>query len=456
MATTADPAAMPPAQGAAQPWPSPRLAWYAVFVFSLSLLINFLDRGIVGLLVEPIKADLGLSDTQMGFILGFAFVTFYALLGLPIARLIDIGTRRTIFGVGIALWSVMTAACGLAGNFWQLFLARIGVGVGEACTGPSTFSMLADLFPRDKLPRALAVLNFGFTTGNGLALIIGGTVIAILAAAPPLALPGFGELATWQTTLLIVGLPGLVVAGLAFTLPEPVRRGIDRAAAGGDVPSVREVARYVFTYRAAYGLMIVAIALKTVLAFGQQAWGPVFYIRTFGWSPVDYGLIQGTIILVLGPLGAVFGSRLAERLYARGHDDANMRVVFYSSYFVVPLSILFPLMPSAELAVAVGALNFFCAAWVLGPQNAAIQVITPNRMRGQVTALFLFAFNIIGFGLGPLVVPLLTDFVFRDEALIGYSLATAAAVLGPLAMIVIWMSLKPYGERLAAAREWED
>ena len=456
MATTADPEGTVPEAASAetQAWPSSKLAWYAVFVFSLSLLVNFLDRGIVGLLVEDIKTDLALTDTQMGFILGFAFVTFYAVLGLPIARLIDIGTRRTIFGIGLGLWSIMTAMCGLAGNFWQLFLARIGVG--EACTGPSTFSMLADLFPRDKLPRALAVLNFGFTTGNGLALIVGGTVIAMLAAAPPLVLPGFGELATWQTTLLMVGLPGLLVAGLAFTLPEPIRRGVNRAAQKGEVPTIREVAAYVSTYRAAYGLMITAIALKTVLSFGQAAWGPVFFIRTFNWTPVDYGLIQGCIVLIVGPLGAVFGGWLAEWLYKRGHDDANMRVVYISSFFVVPLSVFFPLMPSWELAITLGGLNYFCASWVLGPQNAAMQVITPNRMRGQVTALFLFAFNIIGFGLGPLVVPLLTDFVFQDEALIGYSLATAAGVLGPLAMIIIFLSLKPYGERLAAAREWDD
>lgn len=442
-------------EAATKPWPSPRVAWYAVFVFSLSLLINFLDRGIVGLLVEPIKTDLELSDTQMGFILGFAFVTFYAVLGLPIARLIDVGTRRTIFGIGLGLWSLMTAACGLAGNFWQLFAARIGVGVGEACTGPATFSMLADLFPREKLPRALAVLNFGFTTGNGLALIIGGTVIALLASTPTVHVPLLGELRSWQATLVIVGLPGLFVAALAFTLPEPIRRGTGRIAGQGEVPSVREVAAYVSTYRACYGLMITAIALKTVLSFGQAAWTPVFYIRVFDWTPVQFGLIQGSIILVAGPLGAVFGGWLAEKLARRGHDDANMRVVFYSSFFVVPLSVLFPLMPSAPLAIVVGAVNYFCASWVLGPQNAAMQVITPNRMRGQLTALFLFAFNIIGFGLGPLMIPLFTDYVFGDEMMIGWSLASVGAILGPIAMFVIWLSLKPYGERLAAAREWD-
>src|SRR5215475_4360 len=161
---------------ASEPWPSPRRAWYAVFVFALALMINFLDRGIVSLLVRPIKESLSLSDIQMSLVMGFAFSCFYVILGFPIARMADYKSRRTILGVGVAIWSIMTALCGLAQNFWQLFLCRVGVGSGEACSGPSTYSMLADLFPRDKLPRAIAVLNFGFYAGTGLAFMIVGLI----------------------------------------------------------------------------------------------------------------------------------------------------------------------------------------------------------------------------------------------------------------------------------------
>src|SRR5512142_1268316 len=166
-----------PAPPSTEPWPSPRVAWYAVFIFALTLMINFLDRGILPLLVPSIKADLHLTDPQMGVVMGFAFGVFYVILALPVARWADVGIRRTIVGIGIALWSGMTALCGLAQNFWQLFLFRVGTGVGESCNGPATYSMLSDLFPPAKLPRAIAVMSFGFMGGTGLALIVGGAII---------------------------------------------------------------------------------------------------------------------------------------------------------------------------------------------------------------------------------------------------------------------------------------
>lgn len=215
----------PEAPASSQPWPSLRLAWYAVFVFSLTLMINFLDRGIITLLVPSIKADLNLTDFQMSLLIGFAFILFYVFIGLPVARWADVGTRRTIIGIGIGLWSAMTALCGLANNFWQLFVCRVGTGVGESFNGPATYSMLADYFPPQKLPRAIAVVNFGFMLGSGLALVIGGVVIHFLQNVPPVVLPVIGALRSWQMAFLLVGLPGLAVAALVFTLKEPVRRG---------------------------------------------------------------------------------------------------------------------------------------------------------------------------------------------------------------------------------------
>lgn len=356
----------------ADPWPAPRQAWYTVFIFALTLMINFLDRGIITLLVPPIKADLGLSDFQLSIVMGFAFVLFYLFMGLPIARLADVGTRRTIIGVGIALWSAATALCGLAQNFWQLFICRMGTGVGEACNGPATFSMLADLFPREKLPRAIAVLNFGFMAGTGLSLIIGGAAIHLLSNMPPLHVPAIGLLKSWQLTFIFVGLPGLVA---------------------------------------------------------------------------------GTVILAVWPSGAMFGSWLAERWQKQGHDDANLRIVICAIVLLIPGQVLLPLMPRAEFAVAISAIDGFIAAWVLGPQNAAIQIVTPNEMRGQVTALMLFIFNVIGFGMGPTAVATLTDYVF-GEAHLRYALSTTAIVLGPLAGLSVWWGLEAYGRSVARAQTW--
>lgn len=435
----------------AQPWPGPARAWYAVGIFALALTINFLDRGILNLLIEPIKKDLHLTDLQMGVLAGVAFVLFYVILGLPIARLVDSRSRRLILGAGLLVWSLMTAICGLAQNFWQLFLARVGVGVGEACSGPSTYSMLADLFPHEKLPRAIAVLNFGFVTGNALSLLAGGAVIHLVSTLPPISLPHVGLLHPWQLTFMLVGIPGLIVASLFTTLKEPVRRG--RVGSARSIP-VREVVRFLMDNRRVYGPMFLGLAFNSVVFFGIQTWTPPFFTRTYGWSATQIGVIFGLVILIVAPIGLMCGSYLAERFAKRGRADANLLVTLIAFALAVPASILFPLMPTPQLSVAMLGVLFFVAMLSPGPQNAALQIITPNQMRGQVTALYLFIFNAVGFGSGATVVAFVTDHIFHNEAMIRYSMVTVGALLGPIAVAFIWAGLKPYAASVLRARQW--
>jgi MFS family permease len=438
------------APGRAVPWPSPRVAWYAVFVLSLTLFINFLDRSILNLLVRDIKADLSLSDTQWSLVSGFAFAALYALVGLPIARMVDSGSRKTILSIGVAIWSLTTALTGLTRSFGQLFVARVGVGVGEACTGPATFSMLSDFFPRERLARAIAVLQFGYMIGNGLAGVVGGTIILLVAQMSPWDLPFIGDLHPWQRVLVLVGVVGLVVAAMMLTVPEPERRdGAGNVVDKPKAPPLREVVAFLTRERGVYFPMLFGAALKTVMSFGAAVWVPAFYMRTFDWSPAKVGLVGGSISLIVAPLGALTGAYLAERWTKQGQTDAYMRVVVWSSALLCPAAVAFPLMPTDTAAVALAALSGFIAAWVLGPQNAALQIITPNQMRGQISAVWLFIFNVIGFGCGPFVVSFFTDFVFKDEARVGWSLATVAAIIGPLATYVLWRSLKPYGAAVA-------
>lgn len=440
-------------------WPSPRRAWYAVAVFALALTMNFLDRGIVGLLLEPIKRDLHLSDFQISLIIGFAFVCMYLLIGLPIARLVDVASRRLIIGVGIAAWSGATAFCGLAQNFWQLFVARVGVGVGEACNGPATFSMMADLFPPRKLPRAIAVLNFGFVAGLGLSLLIGGVVIQTFAALPPLELPLVGQLRDWQLTFIAVGIPGLLVAALMATVAEPKRRGLLPTAGGvssivapQSIP-LAEVGRFLRDNWRTYTPMFLGVAVNTVLAFGHQAWYAAFFWRTYGWNASQFALVFGSIILVGAPITLILGSRLAEWYTKKGYHDANLRVTMIAAILHTPGAIAFGFMPTPELAVAVISFNFCVAMLSPGPQNAALQIITPNQMRGQVTALFLFVFNVVGFGLGATFVAAITNYVIGDESQLRYSLALASVIMGPLAILIFWWGLKPYAQSVQRAEE---
>jgi len=449
--TTEEAFSIPAAAPAEAPWPSARTAWYAVGVFGLVLAINFLDRGILVLLIGPIKHDLQLSDTKASLLIGFAFVVFYLFLGLPIARLVDTRSRRLIIGTGIALWSLMTVFCGLARNFAQLFIARVGVGVGEACNGPATFSMMADLFPRDKLPRAIAVLNFGFVAGTGLALLLGGAVIHFVSSMPAVNLPVVGALHPWQITLMLVGFPGLLVSLLLTTVPEPVRRGLVGAARS--LP-VSEVIGYMRSNLGAYGPIFLGLGFNVVLAFGNQAWIPTMFVRTYGWTAAHAGIVQGTIVICTAPFGLMVGSALSEWFTKRGYADANMRVTFISIACAAPCAVLFPLMPTPELSVAVLSLQFFFAMFLPGPMNAALQIITPNQMRGQVTALFLFVFNVLGFGVGPTFVATLTDYVFHNESMLRYSLVVSGAAMGPLAALTVWSGLKAYGESVKRAASW--
>jgi MFS family permease len=438
-------------EAATEPWPSASRAWYAVFVFALALMINMLDRGIVPLLVGPLKRDLGLSDTEMAWLMGPTFVIFYVLLGLPIAWLADHRSRRAILGVGVTIWSFMTALCGLAQNFWQLIVCRVGVGSGEACSGPATFSMLADLFPKEKLPRAIAVLNFGFYAGNGLALIITGTIAQAYVNAPPVTLPLLDlTLRGWQMTFIIIGLPGLIVAALLATVREPKRR-ISANDSIKPLP-IRDVFAFLSKNRTSFAPIFIGMGIQVVMTYGALNWAPAFYMRTFGWTIETYGLVMGLITIVIMPIGTMLGSIFAERFAKAGRDDANLRVVLMGKLLALPFGILFPFMPNAYLAVTVSAIGLFFLSWTAAPLNAALQFITPHQIRGQITALFLFVFNVIGFGLGPILVAVFTDYVFKAESQVGYSLALTGLILGPLGTFIIWLGMKPYGRSVAAAR----
>jgi MFS family permease len=441
------------------PWPRPAQAWYAVGIFAVALMFNFLDRGVIALLVQPIKHDLHLSDTAVGALMGPAFIFFYLLLGLPIARLVDSKSRRLIIGVGIAVWSLMTAACGLAMSFSSFFLCRIGVGVGEACNGPATFSMMADMFPRERLARAAATLNFGFVAGSGIATIIGGAVVDFVSNVPTVSVPVLGSVHPWQLTFIAVGLPGLIVAALLATVIEPARRGRMTASTGAAIPAgkaipLREVGHFLAQNKTTYAPMFLGLACQSIVTFGIQNWAATFFVRTYGWTIPQFAFRAGVLMLVLWPLALIPGSMLAEWLQKRGYDDANLRVTLIALGAYVPLAIAFALMPTATLAISLLGATFLITSLSIGPQNAALQIVTPNEMRGQVTALFLFIFNVFGTGLAPLVIGLVTNYVIGSEAKVGHSIALTAAVMGPLAFIILWSGLKPYARSVARARAW--
>jgi MFS family permease len=435
------------AKTAAQPWPERRTAWYAVSVFALALLFLELDRGIMTLLVEPIKADLGLSDTQISILLGFAVVVFNAFLAIPASRYVDIWPRKYILGAGIAFWSTMTALCGFAQTFWQLFVFRMGMGIGGILNGPATYSMMADYFPRERLPRAIAVMQLGFIGGLGISLVLGAVVIQMLLGIPSVSIPGTDfVLRNWQLVFIIVGLPGLVVAGLMMTVPEPPRRG--RMVALTKAMPLREVIAYLIGNWRVYAPQFFGLAVSAIESAGTRAWQPVFFQRTYDWSAQKTGLTLGIALLIAAPVGLLLGTWLTEK-FARTRNDANLRVVAIG-YSISPVfAIAGPLMPNPWLAIIAAALAFMIAIGGAVPQNAALQSVTPNEMRGQVTALYLFVFAVIGGGIGPTFIAVFTDFVVGDERLLRYALSLSAAIMMPLAAWIMWSGVRPYGLAIA-------
>ena len=441
--------------GQAVGYPPLRQAYWALFIFALSLVVNFLDRGILNLLVEPIKRDLHLSDIEVSLLMGFAFVAFYVLVGLPIARLADSRNRRTIMALGLTCWSAMTALCGLAQNFASFFLFRVGVGVGEACTGPSTMSMMSDFFPPHKLPRAIAFMQMGAVVGTGLALVIGAAVIQLVAGVPDLHVPLVGTVHNWQLVFFIVGVPGLIVAALMLTVVEPMRRGrMTKTDANKPVP-VPVVVKFISGQWKTYVPILLGLALRLTYTVGALAWAVVFYQRTYGWSAQRAGFTLGIVAMITTPIGLLLGSRIAEWYHKRGFDDANLRVVCWVSLVTIPLAAAWPLMPTPVLAISVAAASTLISAMGNPTEFAAIQAVTPNEMRAQVNALNLMVINLIGTGLGPTFIALITDLGFHNEGSLRYAMSLSAAIVGPIAALVFWLGLRHYRRSVVAAKSWE-
>ncbi len=436
-------------------WPSPARAYWGLSVLTAGLMVATLDRSIISLLVEPIKADLNLSDTQFSLLTGFAFVFFYAFLGLPIARLADVHSRRMIISIGIVFWSFATMLCGLAQSFWHLFWARVGVGAGESSFAPATFSIITDSFPPEKLPRAFAINSLGFVAGAGISNLAGGAAIAAITAIGVINLPVLGALKPWQMVFILVSLPGFVVAALMATVEEPKRKGqLKKSDGKATALPVKEIFRYLKIERRTYGPMFLSLAVKVLLSYGAVLWLPALFIRTHGWAAHEIAYALGLISLCTAPLGLWLGSFISERWAKAGRNDAYMRLVLYASIGLTPFAIAYPIVDNAWLALGLYAVNTFIASIGIAPGNAALQVVTPAEMRGQVRALYQFVFNVIGYAAGPLIIALFTDYLFGAEDQLRYSMALLAFILAPLACVVTWFGVKPYGEsyRRAMAR----
>ena len=439
-------------------YPNQTYAWYVVGVLTVAYIFSFIDRQIINLLVEPIREDLQLTDTQISLVQGIAFALFYTLMGIPIARLADVSNRRAIIAAGVFLWSLMTVMCGLAKSFGQLFAARIGMGIGQAALSPPAFSLFADYFPPGKVTRAIAVFSGGSFLGAGLAYIIGGYVIDLVTRLDVVDIPVFGQIRAWQMAFIAVGLPGILLALLVLSLREPARRGLlgdEPGAVPKGIP-IREIIAFLRKNRRAYGHHFIGASMFVMLAHAILSWAPAFFIRKYGWTPGEVGLIYGSTLLIFGTSGVVGAGWIADALRRRGYTDANLRVIMIGALCCTPFGAAAFLVDNIWLAVALMAPFTFLWALPHGISPAAIQLVTPNQMRAQVTALYFLTVNLIGLGIGPTFVALLTDYLYGDPALVGHSLATVVAISAPLSALILYPGLKYYRASLVEAEQgWQ-
>ncbi len=403
--------------------PTPFYRAYVLFALVVVYTFNFIDRQIVGILAVPIKTELALSDTQLSLMGGLAFALFYTFLGIPIAMLADRKSRVWIMTIALAVWSAMTAACGFAQNFTQLFLARLGVGVGEAGGVAPAYSLISDYFPQEKRARALSIYSFGIPIGSALGILLGGVLTSYLG---------------WREAFLIVGLAGIAIVPIfRLTMREPKRGGLDRAGAPSAPAPIGEVLSTIIGKPSFWGLSLGA-ASSSMMGYGLIFWLPSFFVRSYGdalpgffaWmpsflvpenpSPLLYASYFYAAVLLLGGIvGIWFGGAMADRFGARS-KGAYALVPAFAFAATIPFFVVGVTTPSLWIAFpAFLVIQALSLVW-LGPVLSAFQHLAPPNMRATTSAIFLFINNLIGIGVGNLAIGAISDSLkaeFGDESL---------------------------------------
>ncbi|MBT0670202.1 MFS transporter [Novosphingobium profundi] len=446
-AAASDEDARSAAGGRAVPWPEARRGWMIAALLALASIASQFDRVVLNLTVEPVKSHFGMDDTQFAMLQGVAFGIFYTLCSVPIGRLADKHRRTGLLGISLLLFSGFSMFSGLARNFGQLFASRVGVAVGEASVTPTGLSLLADLFPPQRLGRAVGVFFLSAPFGIGLAYLVGGQLLDGLSA---LHLAGEGlplGLLPWQACFLLVSLPGLILAPVFWLLREPLRRGggHDRAMSVGEVVAIVKERRLALT------LMFAGFSMVTVVNFAYNVWMPALFGRVYGWDPAEVGLGFGLVMIVCGTSGTFFAGVLADRVAASGKVDAPLRVAAWSFLLCGVFGCLAPLMPNAWASLALIAPAMFLSCMPVPCAGTALQLIVPNRARAQVTAFYIMVISLVGIGIGPMIIGFMNDHVFTAPTDIRYSMAIVVGIASPLMWVLLLAAFKPYRKLREAA-----
>jgi MFS family permease len=380
---------------------TPSYVRYALWMLLLIYTLNFIDRQIISILGGQIKADLGITDTQFGMLVGLAFAFFYTILGIPIARIAERGNRAKIIGIAVVVWSAFTAICGLAQNFVQLLIARIGVGVGEAGCTPPAHSLISDYVPAEKRASAIAFYSLGVPIGSALGLILGGWIATQV---------------DWRTAFFAVGIPGVLVGIIALTTLKEPRKMLAQVAPNqqATAPTFGE-ALSTLGSKKAYWWVVGAATTISFLGYGHATFLPQYLGRSFGMQLQEIGLALGVMTLVSGILGTMIGGWFADRA-ARTDTRAYMTIPAIAFLLGCPFFYLAMTADNKWLAVAALAVPTLMNSVWYGPVYASVQGLAPTRMRATAVAIMLFLVNMIGLGAGPTIIGLMSD-MFANQHL---------------------------------------
>jgi MFS family permease len=412
--------------------------WYMVVVLTLLYVLAFIDRQALVLMVGPIKQALNMSDTQMSMLLGLSFAAFYAVLGLPAGYLVDRISRRRIMGIGVVLWSCMTLSCGVAQNYWQLFLGRCGVGIGEAAITPASYSLIRDAFPPESRARAFGLFSAAAFIGQALAVILTGLMIGFVASGGLKAVPFVNEMQTWQAVLVMIGAIGFPLSLLTLTFREPPRR----ASAAGEGVSFGEALAHMKQHRRAYLLLLGYAICYYAQASSYGVWMATVIARTWQLTPQQIGPYFGGELLILAPIGSWFGGLAIDVLTRRGRKDAAPLVGLVTTAIFIPLVIAAPMVPNINQMWVTLGLSLLLAACYYPVSASLLAQITPQRLMGKITAIYLLIFTLLGLGAGPTFVAMISDHFFAGPQAIGYALGTASGVLIVAALVIVWALLR--------------
>ncbi|MFZ9994576.1 MAG: MFS transporter [Steroidobacteraceae bacterium] len=415
-------------------------AWYVVGLLTAVYIVSFIDRQILSLLIEPIRQEMGLSDFQMSWIGPPAFAICFLFFGLVFGNLADRFGRLRLIALGLALWCGMTAACAFAETALEMFVARMGVGVGEAVLTPCALSLISDMFARDKVGKPIGVYSSGVALGSSLAFILGGALILWLERGDHDPFYFFGISTTWRETFLLVGLPGLLLLPLLLWAKEPARR--ERLT---DIHTISffQTAQFLSKNRRVYIPLFFGKSAFNLIAYAHF-WIVPMFARTWGWSPARTGAIWGTTLLLSGLTGVLIGGWLSDYWYRNGRKEAAIRTMWLALLITIPLHAVAPLMPSGELAIALFIPALVAAGAGSSAGSTATMLVTPNEYRGQMIALSLLIASGLGQFLGPTTVAGLTDFIFADPKALRYSLSLAVFSFSIVAFLILSSVLKRY------------